>query len=154
MELRTRVVFFHTPLSLNPISWLSMIIRWFTGAYYNHVGITHVVNGQEVLTEANEKGVTVSLASERIRTTPSQLLFITVEIKNPDKLIEIWGRGYGEMTLLKYAFAIIKGTKLRDKKSRTGKTFVCSHVVAYALEMEDWWQVDPKTLYDRLTVDK
>lgn len=134
------------------MSWLSWIIRKMTGAYYNHVGIAHEIEGEWVITEADDNGVHPELLVKRLSRTSSEIKIIDIQLSKDtkSKLIGIWGQGYGEITLLKYAWAILTKKPMRDKASRTGRTWVCSHVVAYALNMPDWWRVDPKTLYDRL----
>ena len=154
MAIEGTIIFFRTPFHVfKPLSWLAWIIRVFTGAYYNHVGIVHEVNGVLVITEANEKGVNPTPLQKRLKETESELLYVRKKFKRGelDKLIRIWGSNYGEWTLVKYAWSILTGRPMRSKKARTGEVWVCSHVVAWVIGMDDWWRVNPKELYKRVT---
>jgi hypothetical protein len=62
--------------------------------------------------------------------------------------MSIWGAKYGEMLLIKYAFAILTGQPLRSKKARTGERFVCTHVWGYCLNLREWWRISPKEMYN------
>lgn len=153
------VVLFRTPLKwFSPMSWLSALIRLFTGAPYNHVGVIVENWGVAFVNEANERGLVTSPAKARLYGR--DILILKPKFRpNPREFSRIANSVLGVSKydfkslfvyqLLFQLFGTWKGKTDASAKDR----FYCSEFAAWmhretAESMREWYLIDPRALYD------
>lgn len=141
-------------------SFLGKLINFFQKADYNHVGmfwwfgdrlfivhanwLVHMMFASKLLTQSNFKIV---------RANASMLTSFNIN-KVWDRLYEAMNKQYDFLGLLRHAyFSLTKNyPKVSIKKEES--SFVCSELVAWALQLDGWEKYQPKDFNSPLFKEK
>ena len=151
-----------TPLSVSPMSWLSLAIREVAKIEYNHMMVV-VKNWDKItINEAIGRGVLPTVAEHRLKPN---IDYLVLRPKNPVLSERDFALRANE--ILTYTGYDFKGLfidqltlQLFHKwKGRTGddamKKMYCYEYAAYCYKelYPEWWQIDPKFMLtdDRFT---
>lgn len=152
-----QIVFFRDDFDIRrPITWLSTLIRFFTGAYFNHVEIVIVLYGEPFLVGAVRRGVLLRSAAQRLQGRNIVIKELREGYKGDGRLqitrsriLETVGRKYDFISLFWYQlkYQLFKTWKGRKGKSAANRLY-CSEAVAlvYSDLFPEWYSTDPEDL--------
>lgn len=151
------IIGFYTPFKIyKPATWLSALIRLFTGAKYNHWAL--IVNnwGVPFVNEAKAKGITTSMAVCAL--SKKKVVILKPKDEFPEHNIarktnsKLGTTGYDFSSLLFFQLIYqLTGWWIgRVKKEKAEKRMYCTEYVGYVYDMyfPEWWKTDPKTIED------
>jgi hypothetical protein len=136
-----------------PVTWLSVLVRFFTKCYYNHCGIIIKNWGVPFVNESLAKGVVTRPLQEHIVRSKTKILIIRPKWNFEEKMMcvrsnSMLGEKYGFSTLLFYQlFYRITGKWIgRAKEAAEKDGMVCSEYVAWCFNLNKWWLYSAKEL--------
>lgn len=146
------VVLFRTPLSLNPMTWLSWCIRHITGYAYNHVAICVCNWETPFLNEAVGRGVVTNPAAPRLEGRRYKVLRMPLLPFPDERAFAVRANSlidrtkYSPTRLLLYQLwkHLTGHWALSAAKSKDTSRMICSEYAAWALSMEGWEQYSPE----------
>lgn len=146
------IVLERTPLSLNPLSWLSWCIRQAIRYGYNHVAVC-VQNGDYLfLCEAVGSGVVAHVALPHLEGKRYKVLRLKTPLAVTDRAFAFRAMSlvdrtkYSLMRLLVFQLwrHLAKRWALSAAKSKDTTRMICSEYGAWALGLEGWEQYSPE----------
>jgi hypothetical protein len=158
IELRTGdTVLIHTPLTLNPTTWLSWTIRQFCKIRYNHCGIIISNHGKLAFNEAVESGVRPIPLGDRLEglqviilRDPQRCEFRFEQSKFAVKANGFWGKtpyDYWSLCVV-FPIYILTGKWIGRTGPSAAKKQVCSEYIANCYGMDAPWKKSPKDILD------
>lgn len=141
---------FRKGITLNPMSWLGGLIRFFAKVKYNHVAVLFYKNNEWKLQEAIDAGVittkyensnAVGYYSEYQLETPKFEYEINTVLNRID-FIENKKYDYEGLLFLQLLLNLFK--KWYGKGKNGDKKFYCYEAVAYVFSINDSYKILPK----------
>jgi hypothetical protein len=135
-------------LTWHPASWLSVLVRFFTGCRYNHAFILYEINYVPCVIEATIEGVIITPLEEWKQKYPHEVKLIELKDYTFDagKLISSLGKDYDFASLIRYQFKhqIQRWFGIKKWTGKTGEIaankLYCSELVAYCYNVPEWWR--------------
>lgn len=140
-------------LSLNPVSWVSAAIRFFTGCRYNHTVLFVVTNSAQIfVVEAVETGVQMITLDRWLKKYKHELKVVRTLEKKPlniqSKILSYLGTPYDYTSLFIHQVRLQLGrwfggdlSKWSGRTDETGaaKKLYCSELAAIVYGWPKWW---------------
>ena len=156
------VVLFRTRFKIwSPMSWLSALIRFFTGSPFNHVGLIVINQGVPFVNEANERGLVTTRAGARLWGREKDIRILRrmdKTFKAPKTARDFSKIMNSYLGVSKYDFASLFIYQLiyqvfgtwHGRTSDAAKAFLyCSEYAALAHQdcFLHWWKVSPADVF-------
>jgi hypothetical protein len=146
MKLKYKVLLIHNPLSTQPLTWLSALIRVATNSHWNHVAIEVDLVGEDYIFEANGKGVIRTKKEDWLTSHNRAVLELTPIKKSTIDFHELFdkiGAKYGFIDLLHIGKYLYKRRFKGENYNWDGSVikgydgFFCSELFAVLVKIEN-----------------
>lgn len=133
MLFNFRIFLVHNKLTIERITWLSLLIRIFTFGRYNHIAVEVEIHGQMYVIESIGKGVCFrsyeKWAGGSNRIVLPMLPMAPMPLETFHKLLSAMGEPYGFGDLLRIAWYFINVRWFgREVKVKNGKGWLCNEI--------------------------